>query len=167
MNYAWMCPQCSCQHEDLPTCWSFGPPVSFLLLPEAERAARAELGDDLCVVDAQWFIRGGIEIPISGSVEPLTFQVWASLSDESMSIVEDTWNDTDRASEGPFFGWLNTDIAPFSPTLSLPLAVHIREPGLIPLIVPAPSSHPLSVAQQGGVTMARVIEIAERFLPRH
>ena len=63
------------------------------------------------------------------------------------------------------FGCLTTEL-PIYPvsTLSLKTNVRTRPVGERPLIELEPTDHPLAVEQREGITLARVIEIAERVL---
>lgn len=165
--YKWACACCDEPQFDLPTSWSVGPPASVLAIPEDERAARVKMNADVCIVDDRAFlIRGQLEIPIVGHPDRLIFGVWTSLSQASMGIICDTWDDADRARHGPFFGWLNSALPSFLDTLNLATHVHNRPPGTVPRIEIEPSDHPLSKAQREGVTMTWVIDLA-RALLRH
>jgi hypothetical protein len=165
--YSWTCQCCGKQHDELPAHWATAAPVSYEDIPEAERAARAELLDDFCSVDEHYFIRGLIEIPIIGSDEIFSWGVWVSLSATSMETVQGAWERADRESVGPFFGWLNAALPFYPETLNLKTYVHLNPPPFIPSIELEPTDHPLAVEQRQGITMQRVIEIAETLLPRH
>lgn len=65
----------------------------------------------------------------------------------------------------PYFGWLTTELAPYSPsTTNLKTHVHTRSLGQRPFIELEPTDHPLAVEQRTGITMDRVREIAEAVL---
>jgi hypothetical protein len=168
VNYTWTCSCCRKQHDELPTRWHCGPPLSYAALPPDEAAARVEMNDDMCIIDdALFFVRGELKIPVVGSTEDLIFSVWVSLSEQSMNVMVETWNDPDRADRRPFFGWLNSRIDEFGDTVNLPTDVVVRPPGVVPLIVVTDHEHPIAKAQEAGVTLDRVARFAERAMPRH
>ncbi|GBD50758.1 DUF2199 domain-containing protein [Methylopila sp. Yamaguchi] len=162
--YRWACACCGEAHDELPTCW--GSPSPFDLLPEGERERRAIFNRDTGILDDNtFFVRGGIYIPIHGMDEPLAWDVWVSLSEESWNAMAETWDDPDRhETTGPFFGWLQSSLPYAEETRGLKTRVHIQPPGQIPWIEVEPTAHPLAVEQEFGVTVERVAEIAARFL---
>lgn len=156
------CSRCEQYHSQLPL--SYGPPApaSYFHLPEAEREARCNLTSDICVIDEEYFfIVGNLEIPIVGTTQRFSWDVWVSLSRDNMKRVFDLWEDCDRIHESPYFGWLNTLLPAYPSTLSLKTQVHTRVVGRRPYIELEPTDHPLAVEQRTGITMARVQEIAE------
>jgi hypothetical protein len=59
-------------------------PLSYYVIPEAERASRCELGSDHCAIDYKlFFVRGCLEIPVRGADEPLVWGVWVSLGEQN------------------------------------------------------------------------------------
>ena len=165
-SYHWNCACCGEEFDTLPICWSVGPPAPYQALSDEDRATRAVINGDTCLIDDQFYIRGHIEIPIVETGEMFVWSVWASLSPESTAAVTDSWDDDARADTGPFFGWLCSDLPYDRPTLSLKTMVHNRRPGVVPLIEVEPTDHPLAIEQAGGVTLARVAEIARMYV-RH
>jgi hypothetical protein len=93
--------------------------------------------------------------------------VWVSLSRTSYERMIALWDQPGRESEPPYFGWLQTAL-PYQPsTLNLKTMVHTQPVGERPLIELEPTDHPLAVEQRGGITLARVQEIAERMRHQH
>jgi hypothetical protein len=168
ISYSWTCTCCGKQHDELPIRWATSVPDHYEAIPDAEREARAELYDDFCFVDDEhFFIRGLLEIPIIGREETFGWGVWTTLSKTNMEKVLETWEQPDRDSIGPLFGWLNTSLEFYPETVNLKAHVHINPPPFIPSIKLEPTDHPLAVEQRQGMTLQRVIEIAEALLPRH
>lgn len=133
------------------------------VLDEAERATRAVLTEDTCVINNEdFFIRGVLKIPLIDSDGYLGYGVWVSQSEENFYSYVASPNSTEI---GPYFGWFCSDISEFAPTLSLKSRAHFQGEGLRPLIELAPDSHPLAVAQQEGITLARAWEIVHQYLP--
>ncbi len=64
--------------------------------------------------------------------------------------------------EPPYFGWLSTRIDCFYPdTAALKTNVRSRRVGDRPFVELEPTEHPLSKEQRGGLTAARLVQIAE------
>ena len=161
-----LCATCGQQHDELPMCLGPDAPASWYLLPPDERAQRAELSDEVCVVDeAHFFVRGRIVVPVTDGPEAFVWLVWVSLSQANFKRTFELWNEPGRESEPPYFGWLNSDLPGFTPsTLSLKTHVHTQAVGLRPEIELEHTDHPLAVAQREGVTLAQVQAWVERAL---
>ena len=130
-------------------------------MPE-EDARIARLGTDLANIgEKHFFIRGVIEIPIIGFSEALNYGVWASLSQKNYQWVYDHWDDTDLHKRPAMFGWLDTQLANYPPTVNLKTNVHLRKK-LRPSVELEPTGHPLAIEQRNGITITRVLEIAHK-----
>ena len=167
LRYTWTCSCCGRQFDDLPLDWSANAPLPYEEIPETERASRTELTGSFCVVDGQAYIRGLVEIPIVGHADVLRFGIWASLSSASMATLRQVWDSPDRDRAGFFFGWLSSRLPLYPDTVGLKTHVHLRAPPVAPYVELEPTDHPLAVEQRDGITLARVVEIAEALLPRH
>ncbi|MGO4123675.1 DUF2199 domain-containing protein [Inquilinus sp. YAF38] len=168
LRYAWACSCCNRQHDELPLAFATAAPLDYYGIPEAEREARTLLTDDMCTIDDRaFYIRGCLEIPIIGHDEPFSWGLWVSVSGESMALILETWEAPDRASHAPRFGWLSATLNTYPEILNLKTMVHLRTPPTRPFIELEPTDHPLAVEQRQGITIERVVEIAEAHLPRH
>lgn len=157
--FSFKCAACDQIHEGMP---SFGAlaPVSYEDIPEAERAVRCSLGSDDCVIDEEWFfVRGCLEIPVIGEVEPFVWGVWVSISKASFIEWSACYAEQSRSHIGPYFGWLNARLGPYPDTMNLKASVHLRDNGIRPRIELEPSSHPLAIEQREGISVARVAEL--------
>jgi hypothetical protein len=160
----WTCRTCGEVHHGLATAFGADAPQPW---SDASDAARAdgELTPDQCVLTVDGttfhFLRGHIEIAITDSdAGPFSWSVWVSLSHESMDLVTARWDDPDRASLEPLFGWLSNELPYDVSTLNLATNVHTRAPGMVPLVEVDPSlDHPLVREQAAGITMHRLAEI--------
>jgi hypothetical protein len=145
----------------------FGPsaPELWFSISEAERASRAELTSDQCVIDEKhFFILGRILLPIIGATNPFVWLAWVSLSEKNFLRACELWDSEGREIEPPYFGWLQSAL-PYQPTtLSLKTSLQTMPVGERPNIILEPTNHPLSLEQQNGITMARVQQIAEAWL---
>lgn len=154
------CAGCGAHHPELPMNYTADAPAVWE--PDFAEADDCLLSSDQCVVRAQhYFVKGLIEIPVIDSDAVFSWGVWVSLSRESFSRTADLWDRTGREDETPYFGWLTTDLAVYSPTtLNLKTHVHTRPIGERPYVELEPTDHPLAVEQRRGITLARVREIA-------
>ncbi|GAA2546966.1 hypothetical protein GCM10010295_36520 [Streptomyces intermedius] len=102
------------------------------------------LSADQSVVRGQhYFVKGLIEIPVIGSAEVLSWNVWVSLSRESFSRASDLWDRPGREAEKSHFGWLTTDLPVYpATTLNLKTRVHTRPVGERPFVELEPTDHP-------------------------
>jgi hypothetical protein len=168
MQYVWTCSCCGKQYDTLPLDFAAHAPEYWYDIPVDERAARAVLTPDFCTLDGEHhFIRGCLELPIIGMDERLVFGVWVSLSEASIQRAAELWNANEVDDEPPRYGWLSTAIRPYPGAHKLKAAVHFRGEGLRPLVEVEPTDHPLSVAQQQGITIERVQEIIANLMHRH
>jgi hypothetical protein len=124
------------------------------------------LSSDQCVIKGEhFFVKGLLEIPVAGSEEPFSWGVWVSLSRECFARTAELWDTPGREREAPYFGWLSTELALYSPsTVNLRTNVHTRAVGVRPFVELEPTGHPLAVEQRTGMTPDRVREIAEAVL---
>ena len=84
--------------------WAFSAP-DYWGAPEV--SGESFLEDELCCIDApdleelHFFIRGLIEIPVRGSAELLTYNVWVSLSPANFERAVQLWDDPARTEDVP------------------------------------------------------------------
>ena len=158
--YRFKCKSCDEWHEGVPG-FSADAPLYYYSVPEDERADRCYLDSDVCDVDdAFFFVRGLIEIPVHGLDDVFSWGVWVSLSKTSFLEYMAKFDDADRVSLGPYFGWLSAALPGYPDTENMKTMMHPREPGTRPLIVLEPTDHPLAVEQREGISQARLAEIA-------
>ena len=154
--FSFHCATCGQVHEGLPAL-GFDWPLPYLLVPEEERAERAELTSDTCVIDEQdFFARVRLEIPVHGYEEPMSWGVWVSLSETNFARFVDLLDEPGREREGPWFGWLSSALPGYPDTLLLKTSVHPQPVPFRPIIELEPTDHPLAVDQREGVSPERV-----------
>jgi hypothetical protein len=104
--FAFRCSCCGELHEGSPSI-GFDAPLHYAELDADERAAQAQLGDDLCTIDhtdrRDHFVRVCLELPIHGHADPFVWGVWVSLSAENFARYRETWDAPDTADR--YFGW--------------------------------------------------------------
>jgi len=168
MDYAWTCACCGKQYNTLPLDFAIKAPHNWFGIPEEERAARAKLSQDVCIIDGEErYIRGVIEVPVHGLDDCFAYGVWVSVSETSFQRIHELWDAEVRDDEPPLFGWLCNNLAPYGDTLHLKTNLHLRNGGLRPSIELEPTDHPLAVEQREGITLDRVQEMVAALGHRH
>ena len=106
-------------------CLGSDAPALWCMLPESERASRALLSSDQCVIDNEhFFVRGRILLAIVNSDDSFIWLAWVSLSAKSFERMSELWDTEGRESEPPYFGWLRCELPYEQSTLRLKTAVH-------------------------------------------
>ncbi len=164
-TFAFRCSCCGELHEGLPDI-GFDAPLHYAELDDDERAARAELGGDLCTIDhddrRDHFVRACLEIPVHGHAEPFVWGVWVSLSAVNFARYRDSWDAPDP--EDRYFGWFCNRLPGYPDTLNLKSMVCPRGDGLRPRVELEPTDHPLAVEFRDGISVARAQALVERVL---
>ncbi|MFK8082995.1 MAG: DUF2199 domain-containing protein [Granulosicoccus sp.] len=164
-EFEFRCTCCGDIHKGIPT---FGAefPVTVLQVAEDQRESRVDLGTDDCVIDGkEFYVKGCIEIPVTGFSEPFIWATWVSLSEESYHKFVDSFDLDSRSHIGPFTGWHYCDFAVYEiECINLETRVHLRDNGIRPLIELMPSDHPLALEQKKGITRDRLIQIYEKMM---
>jgi len=160
----YICASCGERHDELPM--SYGAPAPEYWTDDLLEDDESGLSFDQCVIKGEWFfVYGLIELPVVDCDEAFSWGVWVALSKENYDRMAELWETPGRESEPPYFGWLSTQLPVYSPTtINLKTHVHTRPLGERPFIELEPTDHPLAVEQRGGITRARVEEIADVLL---
>jgi hypothetical protein len=159
------CTVCRKNHDDSAIAFDCPFPVYLDAIPEKERLHRCLLRPDLCVLDKEhFFIKGNLDIPVTGRSQSLVFNGWTSLSKENFQRAVDLWETAGRESEPPYFGWFSNRLPGFPDTVNLKARVHISKKGQRPRIELEPTEHPLAVAQHHGISQEEYELIVSRLL---
>ncbi len=160
MDHAWTCKCCGRSFDILPMDYATVAPSNWFALPEAERAARARLSADVCIIDGkEFYVRGCIEIPVAGCPEMLVQGVWVSVSEESFLHILKRWDSPADDDEPPRFGWLCNWIKGYPEPQDVRCRVFLRSGNLRPRIVLEATDYPLAIEHRQGITLERVKEI--------
>jgi hypothetical protein len=131
-------------------------------IPEEERATRVALTRNTCVIDnAEFFIRGVLELPVHEQDQTFGFGVWDSQAKEDFLCYQEH---PDTEDIGPFMGWLCTEIKVFAPTLNLKTRAHFQGRGQRPTIELEPTNHPLAVVQREGISLKQAWEFVHQYM---
>ncbi len=165
MNKEFECTTCGQIHSEFPMTFGAAAPFSWYEIPQEDRARRAVLSSDQCIIDEKhFFVLGRLLIPIKNERDVFSWLVWVSLSAEKFERMDALWDSAGRESEPPYFGWLNTRLPAYPDTLNLKCNVITQPLGQRPLVDVEPTSHPLAVEQREGVGAIRLRAIAEAAL---
>ena len=164
--FRFRCATCEEWHEGMPS-FDASAPSYYYSIPESELEDRCRLTSETCIIDDEYFfVRGCIEIPVLGALEPYVWGAWVSLSSKSFDEFVSTFDEPNRSEFGPYFGWLSTEFLVYPSSQNLKTHVHIRLPGVRPFIELEPTEHPLAVEQRTGITVERVGEIYAAYMHR-
>lgn len=159
------CRTCGQIHEGPPFSWVFATPFGWQLTTDPQSGCRGELYGEQAILHCQdetsYFMLGNIVLPVTDSEGTFSFTVWVSLSEQNFRHSSEVWDDPRRVDEPPYFGWLSSEIPGYPTTIKLRTNVHTQVVGVRPHIKLEPTEHPLAVEQRQGITVSRVIEIAE------
>ncbi len=160
-SFSFTCACCGETVSGLPDL-AFDAPLHYAQIPEAERAGRARLDTDFCVIDGeQRFIRAVCPVPIRGTEEHFGWGVWVSLGADSFERYRAGFEEPDQAKLGGMFGWLCNRLPFYPDTLELQTSVlpqdHRRRP--LVWINQVHADHPLYIDQREGITRERLGEI--------
>lgn len=161
--FRFKCTSCDQWHEGMPT-FGFDAPLHYYGVPAEERSQRCYLASDTCVIDKEFFfIRGCLDIPVTGEQDSFSWGVWVSLSQENFAKFTQYFDQPKRSHIGPFFGWLSAALPLYPDTANLKTRAHLRDDGTRPYIEVEPMDHPLALEQRNGIAVSRVAEIYAHF----
>lgn len=153
------CGSCSKLHQGLPEL-TFSSPHPYARLPETERAARARLGSDLCVIDERrFFLRAVMQVPIAGYDDRFGFGVWAEIGAADFRTYFQNFDSAQNSHLGPFDGQIANALPGFPETSGLDCHIHLQDGGRRPVIEMRTAAHALATAQANGLSIERAIEI--------
>lgn len=118
------------------------------------------LSEDFCIIGGDsFFVRGVLDIPVHGLPEKFGFGLWSCLSRTNFDLYVDRFDNGDYAGLGPWTGWFSNRIATFDDVLRQPCWVYPQLDRQRPVIALDDAEHPLSLAQEHGISPERVLEI--------
>lgn len=141
-------------HEGLPLSFAADFPDMYANMSRDDRDARAVIGTDQCIIDQQWFfLRGCLEIPITGESDPFLWGLWASIREDVFDDVSACWELAGREkTRGPYKGRLANSLSIYPETLNLRLSIALQPLGTRPLFTVEEVDHPLAQAQRSGIS---------------
>jgi hypothetical protein len=165
---AFRCSKCDKLHEGLPAL-AFDAPWYYYTLAERDRAKKAELTSDTCVIERRhFFVRAVLEIPIVGERERLEWGVWGSLSEDNFERYTDPCAHSNQSRLGPLFSWFASRLPGYPDTSALRCNLIPGDGRLRPLVDFRPDEdHPLAVDKKRGIHLDRAIELVMPVLHKH
>jgi hypothetical protein len=92
VSVEYKCVTCGKSHEGLPLSFAADSPDMYANMNRDERDARSVRGSDQYIIDQKWFfIRGCLEIPITGSSDVFLWGLWASFHEEVFDEISECW----------------------------------------------------------------------------
>jgi hypothetical protein len=164
----YQCTRCEKVHEGLPAI-TFDAPYYYYLLTESERAARATLTDDFCIIDDEdFFVRVVLKIPVIGHAQYLEWGVWGTLSRANFERYRASFHEHDQSKLDPMFSWFASHLPDYQETLNLQCNLVARDDRLRPFIDFAhDDAHALVLDWKNGITLERAIEFVAPVLHKH
>lgn len=162
------CSQCEKVHEGLPAI-AFDAPSPYNSMAPEERAARAKLNRDFCVIDGEeYYVRAVLEIPIVGETETLEWGVWGSLSEQNFERYVATFDDLDQSKLGSFFSWFSSFLPGYNFPEPLRCSLIPQDNRQRPHVVFHPDdTHQLVLDKKNGISLERAIEFVMPVLHKH
>jgi hypothetical protein len=158
-EHSFRCATCGELHSGAPD-WAFDQPFHYAALSDHERLD-AQLTSDWCVIGEDRFVRGVLRIQVGDEQAGFCYGVWVSLSHQHFSDYMSQFDAVQPLQQAPWFGWLCNRIPGYPDTLLLKTRVTLQPFPARPQITLEPTSHPLSLEQQHGITWERLREILE------
>jgi len=145
---------------ELSFCADF--PDAFANLTKEERDTRAVVATDQCIIDQeQFYIRGCIHLPIHDADGIFLWGLWARVHEKDYDEIEENWETNGREGKiGPYKGRLANSLSIYPATLNLKLQIEIQPVGTRPVFFLEEPEHPMTMEQQGGLTMQKAEEYA-------
>jgi len=160
----WTCPSCGSQHQgifdlscDKPDFWQRNEEIK----DNSDVLNFSDiLTEDFCKIENEdFFIRCVLELPIIESNQTFGFGVWSSISKDNFDLYLKTFDEGQQSHLGPWFGWFSNQLQGFPETINLKCHIYPNDENTRPVIELEPTDHPLSIAQQKGITFDELLEI--------
>jgi hypothetical protein len=166
-KFSFTCSCCGRVYDEMPLCFGADHPVQYFDVAPEQRENRIELTESLCVIDeTHFFHRGRITIPVIDYTDDLIFNVWTSISRDNFELRNSIWNDQDRSTHGPYFGWLSTVVPTYGDTINIKTMAYESDAGAIPSIQVFEEGHALTNDQQSGITFEQAKEKVQEILAK-
>jgi len=163
---AFKCSTCGKVHDGIPLSFTADFPDMYANMSREDRDARCVIGSDQCIIDQKlFFVRGCLEIPITGSADLFLWGLWASIREEAFDEISESWELVGREkSRGPFKGRVANSLSVYPETLSLKIEIVVQPVGTRPQFLLEEAEHPLTIEQRSGISRGRALELASLLL---
>jgi hypothetical protein len=166
MTDTFKCSTCGQVHDGVPLSFAADFPDTYANMSREDRDARCIIGSDQCIIDQKlFFVRGCLEIPITGSDDLFLWGLWASIREGVYDQISESWELVGREkSRGPFKGRMANSLSVYPETLNLKLEIIVQPVGTRPLLHLEEAGHPPAIEQRSGISRARAFELASLLL---
>ncbi|MBI0475694.1 DUF2199 domain-containing protein [Sphingomonas sp. MA1305] len=118
------------------------------------------LSDDFCVINGEdFFVRCVFELPVAGLMNKFGYGVWSTLSRTNFEKYVAAFDDARPGDLGPWWGWLSNDLKTWPETRNIGCWVYPQLDRQRPVVVLDDPEHPLSIAQDVGISVERLMAI--------
>lgn len=118
------------------------------------------LSEDFCVLGGEhFFIRCVFEIPVEGLPDKFGFGCWSTLSRKNFEKYLASFDDGRPVDLGPWTGWFGNALKPYPSSINEPCWVYPQLGRQRPTIALDSLNHPLSQAQEQGITVDQLLAI--------
>ena len=158
-----ICTVCGRTHDKAESELYFQMPDEVYALSEEERDRRSKGNSDLWVLDEKrFYVRGLLPLPVAGRAKPYCIGVWALVSPQTFTRINELWSDPAQAGEPRLPGVLSNQIPFHAETTDLGLEIELTGPKTRPNFFLKPIEHPLFAEQSRGIDEHRALEYSDR-----
>ena len=155
------CSVCGEYHDEQLLDIRAGLPDPVFELDDTERDARADVGDDWCVLDDErFFVRGLVELPVPALRDQFRFGAWVEVARDDFAKLGRLWHDPGGLRHPPFAATLANELRPYAGTAGLPVLLRLEDVERLPSIEVLDGEHPLGRDQRDGVDEPAVHRLA-------
>jgi len=130
MQFGYYCSKCGEYHTEIPMSYGSDGPLLYLLIPEAERAAKAVLSPDDCVLyGRRYYIRGIIPLRVDEQQDTFYWSVWVEVSGDDHQLIMAAKDDENAILRGAIDGQLSSQLEPYPQTDGLLVRVIVQGDG--------------------------------------
>jgi hypothetical protein len=162
MNNTVVCSVCGKSHRKSESELFFQRPDVVHVLSEEERENRCKSTSDAWMLDGErFFLRGLLPLPVRDESRRYNIGVWAEVSREVFTRVNELWIDPAQSAEPRMPAALANELPLVSDTLGLSVAVQLTGPSTRPEYYVATTEHPLYSEQGLGISAHRALEYSD------
>jgi hypothetical protein len=162
MNDTVICSVCGQSHRKSNSELFFQRPDVIHALSEEERETRCKSTSDAWMLDGErLFLRGLLPLPVRGESRRYNIGVWAEVSREVFTRVNELWKDAAQAAEPRMPAVLSNELPLVPSTLGLSMAIQLTGPSTRPEYYIEATEHPLYSEQARGIDGHRALEYTD------
>jgi hypothetical protein len=162
MNDTVVCSVCGQTHRKSESELFFQRPDVIHALSEEDRTSRCKSTSDAWMLDGErLFLRGLLPLPVRGESRRYNIGVWAEVSRDIFSRVNELWTDPAQAAEPRMPAVLANELPLVPNTLGLSVAIQLTGPTSRPEYYIEATEHPLYSEQARGIDAHRALEYTD------